>query len=82
MVGAIFAKIVSTANNFLFSPATNLINDVYVRYVKPEASNSNILLVSRVLVVLLGFWSLYQSLGTPTPCWRRLFTPTPSTPQL
>ena len=33
MVGAIFAKVISTANNYLFSPATNLINDVYVRYV-------------------------------------------------
>ena len=64
MVGAIFAKVISTANNYLFSPATNLINDVYVRYVRPEASNRNILLVSRVLVVLLGCWSLYQSLGT------------------
>src|SRR5580658_3829629 len=64
MVGAIFAKVISTANNSLFSPATNLINDVYVRYVRPEASNSNVLLVSRILVVLLGCWSLYQSLGT------------------
>src|ERR1700692_1841522 len=26
MVGAIFAKVISTANNYLFSPATNLIN--------------------------------------------------------
>ena len=33
--GAVFAKIVSTANNYLFSPATNLINDVFIRYVAP-----------------------------------------------
>ena len=39
LVGAIFAKVVSTANNYLFSPATNLINDVFVRYIRPEASN-------------------------------------------
>jgi SSS family solute:Na+ symporter/sodium/proline symporter len=73
MVGAIFAKVISTANNFLFSPATNLINDVYVRYVKPEASNSNILLVSRILVVLLGCWSLYQSLGTHSVLEKALY---------
>lgn len=73
MVGAIFAKVVSTANNFLFSPATNLINDVYVRYVKPEASNSNILLVSRAVVVLLGCWALYQSLGTHSVLEKALY---------
>src|SRR5215470_13088031 len=30
LVGAIFAKVISTANNYLFSPATNLVNDVYI----------------------------------------------------
>src|SRR6202044_2239244 len=73
MVGAIFAKVISTANNYLFSPATNLINDVYVRYVRPEASNSNVLLVSRILVVLLGCWSLYQSLGTHSVLEKALY---------
>jgi SSS family solute:Na+ symporter len=73
MVGAIFAKVISTANNYLFSPATNLINDVYVRYVKPEASNRNILLVSRTVVVLLGCWSLYQSLGTHSVLQKALY---------
>jgi len=46
LVGAIFAKIVSTANNYLFSPAANLVNDIFVRYLKPRASNKEILLVS------------------------------------
>ena len=61
LMGAVFAKIMSTANNFLFSPATNLINDVFVRYVAPNASNKRILLVSRLTVVLLGIWSLVQA---------------------
>ncbi len=62
LVGAIFAKVVSTANNYLFSPATNLVNDIFVRYLRPEASNSEILLVSRVMVVALGCWALIQAL--------------------
>ena len=73
MVGAIFAKIISTANNYLFSPATNLINDVFVRYVKPDASNKSVLLVSRLLVVLLGLWSLLQSLGTSSVLEKALY---------
>ena len=64
LVGAIFAKIISTANNYLFSPATNLVNDVFVRYIAPDASNKRILIVSRLMVVLLGLWALYQSLHT------------------
>jgi SSS family solute:Na+ symporter/sodium/proline symporter len=64
LVGAIFAKIVSTANNYLFSPATNLVNDIFVRYLKPQASNKEVLLVSRSMVVLLGAWALYQGLHT------------------
>ena len=62
LVGAIFAKVVSTANNYLFSPATNLVNDIFVRYVKPEASNAQVLIVSRVMVVALGGWALLQAL--------------------
>jgi SSS family solute:Na+ symporter len=64
MMGAIFAKIISTANNYLFSPATNLVNDVFVRYIAPAAGDRAVLLVSRGMVVLLGLWSLWQSLGT------------------
>ncbi|HEV2578602.1 MAG TPA: sodium:solute symporter family protein [Acidobacteriaceae bacterium] len=73
LVGAIFAKVVSTANNYLFSPSTNLINDVYVRYVRPSASNAEILIVSRVIVVALGAWALYQSLGTTSVLKQSLY---------
>jgi SSS family solute:Na+ symporter/sodium/proline symporter len=73
LVGAIFAKVVSTANNYLFSPATNLVNDVFVRYLKPEASNKQVLLVSRLMVVGLGLWALYQSLGTTSVLKKSLY---------
>lgn len=73
MVGAIFAKVISTANNYLFSPATNLVNDVFVRYLQPDASNKRILIVSRLMVVLLGCWSLWQSLGTSSVLKKSLY---------
>jgi len=73
LVGAIFAKVVSTANNYLFSPATNLVNDVFVRYVKRDASNKQILLVSRLMVVALGVWALWQSLGTTSVLKKSLY---------
>ena len=73
LVGAIFAKVVSTANNYLFSPATNLVNDVFLRYIKPDAKNWVVLLVSRGMVVGLGAWALYQSLGTTSVLKKSLY---------
>jgi SSS family solute:Na+ symporter/sodium/proline symporter len=61
LLGAVFAKVISTASNYLFSPATNLVEDVFVRYIAPGASNKRILIVSRLAVVLLGCWALYQA---------------------
>jgi SSS family solute:Na+ symporter/sodium/proline symporter len=61
LLGAVFAKVISTASNYLFSPATNLVNDVFVRYIAPGASNKRVLIVSRLAVVLLGCWALYQA---------------------
>ena len=61
LLGAVFAKVISTASNYLFSPSTNLINDVFVRYIAPGASNKRVMIVSRLAVVLLGCWALYQA---------------------
>jgi SSS family solute:Na+ symporter/sodium/proline symporter len=73
LVGAIFAKIISTANNYLFSPATNLVNDIFVRYISPKASNKRILAVSRLMVVFLGIWALYQSLHVQSVLKKSLY---------
>jgi solute:Na+ symporter, SSS family len=62
LLGAVFAKVISTASNYLFSPASNLIEDVYVRYIAPGASNKRVLIISRLAVVLLGCWALYQAI--------------------
>ena len=60
LMGAVFAKVISTANNYLFSPATNLINDVYSRFINKDASQSRILVLSRVIVLFLGLFALLQ----------------------
>lgn len=61
MLGGIFAKVISTANNYLFSPASNLIHDVYGRFIRREAAEGGTLLVSRVTVVVLGLFALLQA---------------------
>src|SRR5271163_3023256 len=73
LMGAVFAKIISTANNYLFSPSTNLINDVFSRYIAPEASNKRVMIVSRLVVVMLGIWALYQALNTSSVLAKTLY---------
>ncbi len=73
LMGAVFAKVISTANNFLFSPATNLVNDVFVRYIAPDATNKRVLIISRLMVVLLGCWALYQALHTGSVLKKTLY---------
>ena len=48
------AIIVSTANSFLLTPSTNLIRDVYQRFVDPHVTDRQVILYTRCIVVVLG----------------------------
>jgi SSS family solute:Na+ symporter/sodium/proline symporter len=48
------AIIVSTANSFLLTPASALMRDVYQKVVNPAATDKQILLLTRIFVVVLG----------------------------
>lgn len=61
LLGGIFAKVISTANNYLFSPSTNLIHDVYQRFIDRSASPARIMIVSRLIVVFLGLFAVLQA---------------------
>jgi len=61
LLGGVFAKVISTANNYLFSPATNLIHDVYERFINPNASERKTLIVSRLIVIVLGLFAVLQA---------------------
>jgi SSS family solute:Na+ symporter len=61
LLGAIMGQLISTANNHLFSPATNLIHDVYSRFINRSASDSKKLAISRIIVVVLGIFAVLQA---------------------
>lgn len=73
LMGAVFAKVISTANNYLFSPATNLVNDVYTRFINREATNRQVLIVSRFIVVALGIWAFVQGAYTESILQKALY---------
>lgn len=59
---AILSIILSTADSYLLSPATNIVKDIYVRFMNPEASDKAILKLTRFFVVLLGVVALSGAL--------------------
>jgi len=59
-LAAIVAIIVSTADSFLLVPSTNLMRDIYQRFINPGASQKRILLYSRIVVVILGIFAFVQ----------------------
>jgi Na+/proline symporter len=61
LLGGVFAKVISTANNYLFSPSTNLIHDVYGRFINPLASEKRRMVMSRLIVLFLGLFALLQA---------------------
>ncbi|RMG47122.1 MAG: sodium:solute symporter family protein [Acidobacteria bacterium] len=54
LLAAAVAIIVSTADSFLLVPATNVIRDLYQRFINPDVSQRRIVLYSRLAVVGLG----------------------------
>lgn len=60
-LGAVFAKVISTGNNYLFSPATSVVHDVLQRFVVKRASDRKLMMLSRLTVIGLGLLALAQS---------------------
>jgi SSS family solute:Na+ symporter/sodium/proline symporter len=54
LLGASMAIIFSTANTFLMIPSTNLARDIYQRFLRPQATEGEIVLFQRIAIVVLG----------------------------
>jgi SSS family solute:Na+ symporter/sodium/proline symporter len=54
LMAAIVAIIISTANSFLLVPATNVIRDIYQRFINPHLPDKKMILYSRLTVIVLG----------------------------
>lgn len=59
-LAAIVAIIVSTADSFLLVPATNVMRDIYQRFINPEVTQKKMILYSRLAVVILGLFAFLQ----------------------
>jgi len=54
LLGAACAVVISTGMNYLLSPSTNIMRDIYQRFLKPEADQAKMVALQKVFVVVLG----------------------------
>ncbi|MBN2244746.1 MAG: sodium:solute symporter family protein [Candidatus Aminicenantes bacterium] len=54
LMAAIVAIIISTANSFLLVPATNIVRDIYQRFINPDLPDKKMIIFSRLTVIFLG----------------------------
>ncbi|MFQ6070054.1 MAG: sodium:solute symporter [Candidatus Aminicenantales bacterium] len=54
LLGAACAVVISTGMNYLLSPSTNIMRDIYQRFIKKDASQHTMVALQKVFVVILG----------------------------
>ena len=58
LIATVVAIVVSTADSYLLAPATSITRDIYQRFLAPDATETRIVFVSRLVVVGLGLIAL------------------------
>ena len=59
LLGAACVVVLSTAMNYLLSPTTNIMRDIYQSFINPKASEKTMVTLQKVMVVLLGIVALF-----------------------
>ncbi len=57
LIAASVAIITSTGNSFLMAPSTNITRDIYQRFIKPDASQKQVVMFQRLALILLGIFA-------------------------
>jgi len=54
LLGAACAVVLSTGMNYLLSPSTNIMRDIYQRFMKSDADQKKLVALQKVFIVILG----------------------------
>lgn len=65
LLAAACAVVVSTGMNYLLSPSTNVMRDIWQRFIRPNTSQKEMVILQKIVVVVLGFIA-----------WLMIFIPT------
>lgn len=59
LLAAAVAVVISTGMNYLLSPTTNIMRDVYQKFINPDASQRKMVTLQKVTVILIGLLAFY-----------------------
>jgi SSS family solute:Na+ symporter/sodium/proline symporter len=62
LLGAACAVVISTGMNYLLSPSTNIMRDIYQRFIKKDASQATMVALQKVFVVVLGVLAFFLAI--------------------
>jgi SSS family solute:Na+ symporter len=62
LLGAACAVVISTGMNYLLSPTTTIMRDIYQRFVKKEASQTTMVALQKVFVVIIGLIAFFLAM--------------------
>lgn len=65
LLGAACSVVISTGMNYLLSPSTNIMRDIYQRFLKPEADQKTMVALQKVIICLLGL-AAFLMIWVPT----------------
>jgi len=55
LLSAACVVVISTGMNYLLSPSTNLIRDIYQTFINPNADEKKVVAFQKILIVIIGF---------------------------
>jgi Na+/proline symporter len=55
LLAAACVVVLSTAMNYLLSPSTNIMRDIYQRFFNPQAEQKTMVALQKVFIIVLGF---------------------------
>lgn len=59
LLAAAVAVVISTGMNYLLSPTTNIMRDIYQRFINPKASQNTMVVLQKVMIIVLGLFAYY-----------------------
>ncbi len=59
LLGAACAVVISTGMNYLLSPSTTVMRDIYQRFLKRDADQKSLVVLQKVLVVVIGVLAFF-----------------------
>jgi len=65
LLAAACVVVISTGMNYLLSPSTNIMRDIYQRFIRPDADQRTMVALQKVFIVVLGTFA-YLAIFIPT----------------